>query len=79
MKNYLELVKEGPYRFPSAKGVMRLTCHMKKVRCILEIPFVGCDEREKENGTRNFLGGDLEKLLEAAHLTLASLNSPKDE
>ena len=79
MKNYSELVKAGPYRLPSAKGTMHLTCHMQKVRCILESPSVGCNEREQTNGTSSFLGGDPENLLEAAHLTLASLNSPKDE
>ena len=79
MKNHSELVKAGPYKLPSAKGAMHLTCHMQKVRCILEISSVGFDEREQTNGTSNLLGGDLENLLEASHLTLASLNFPKDE
>ena len=79
MKNYSELVKTGPYRLPSAKGVMHLTCHMQKVRCILESPSIGCDEREQTNGRGSGLGGNLENLLETAHLTLASLNSPRDE
>ena len=79
MKSYSELVKAGPYRLPSAKGAMHLTCHMQKVRCILQILYVECDEQEKTNGTSSLLGGDLENLLEATHLTLASLNSPKDE
>ena len=79
MKNYSELVKEGPYRLPSANGAMHLTYHMQKVQCILEIPSVGCDKREQTNGTSSLLGGYPENLLEAAHLTLASLNSPKDE
>ena len=79
MKNHSKRVKVGPYRLPSAKGMMHLTCHMKKVRCILESPSVGCDEREQTNGTSSLLGGDPENILEATHLTLASLNSPKDE
>ena len=79
MKNYSELVKTGPYRLLSANGVMHLTCHMQKVRCILESPSLGCDERDQTNVRSSLLGGDLENLLEAAHLTLASMNSPRDE
>ena len=79
MKNHSELVKAGPYRLPREKGAMHLTYHMKKVLCILESPSVGCDEREQTNGTSSLLSGELENLLEAAHLTLASLNSHKDE
>jgi len=79
MKNHSELVKAGPYRLRSAKGMMHLTCHMQKVRCILEIPSIGCDEREQENGTSSLLGENPENLLETAHLTLASLSSPRDE
>lgn len=79
MKSYSKLVKVGPYRLPSAKGAMHLTFHMKKVRCILEIHSIGCDEREKTNGTSSFLGGNPENLLETAHLALASLSLPRDE
>jgi len=79
MKNYSELVKIGPYKLLSAKGAMHLTCHMKKVRCILKSPSVGYDEQDQTNGRGSWLGGKLENLLETTDLTLASLNSPREE
>ena len=79
MKSYSELVKAGPYRLPSAKGAMHLTCHMQKVRCILESPSIGCDEREQTNGRSSLLGGNPDNLLETAHMTIASLSLPRYE
>ena len=58
---------------------MHLTCSTQRVRCILKSPSVGHDEREQTNGKGNLLGGNSENLLEISHMTLASLNSPRDE
>jgi len=49
------------------------------VRCISKIPSMGCDEREETNGSVILQGGKTWNLPELSLVTLASLNSTKDE
>ena len=79
LKNCSELVKTGPYRLLHAEGVMHLTCNTQRVWCILKILSIRCDEWEQTNCRGNLLGGNPENLLETAHMTLSSPNSPRDE
>jgi len=49
------------------------------VRCIAEIPSMGCAEREETNGSVILQGGKAWNLPELSPVTLDSLNSTKDE
>jgi len=49
------------------------------VRFISKIPSMGCDDQEETNGSVNLQGGKAWNLPEVSPMTLASLNSTKDE
>jgi len=49
------------------------------VRCISKSPSMGCDEREETKGSVILQGGKAWNLSELSPVTLASLNSTKDE